>query len=66
MRRIGKIRALGTVAVKPAMDSVEGGPAGILFVLEFYHRLVFDLEEWNLKDEGTRISKEVLSNFCDC
>lgn len=26
------------VVAKPAMDSAEGGPAGILFVLEFYQR----------------------------
>lgn len=64
--RIGKIRALGTVVVKPALDSVEVGPAGILLVLEFYHGLVFDLEEWNLKNDDKRISKKVLSNFCDC
>lgn len=66
MWRIGKIRALGAVVAKPAMDSAEGGPAGILFVLEFYHGLIFDLEEWSLKNEGTRISTTVLSNFCDC
>lgn len=59
-------QSTGAVVDKPAMDSAEGGPAGILFVLEFYHGLVFDLEEWSLKNEGKRVSKKVLSNFCDC
>lgn len=59
-------QSIGAVVAKPVMDSAEGGPAGILFVLEFYHGLVFDLEEWSLKNEGKRVSKKVLSNFCDC
>lgn len=66
MWRIGKIRVLGQLWPNLPWIQRKGGPAEILFVFEFYHGLTFDLEEWNLKNEGTRISKEVLSNFCDC